>query len=233
MKWKKEKLIPVDSIANGITEETVKFAEEFGTHLARKEDYNKKGKLVVNKNGTLCIYSNDLKGDCVCKFVKYRTKDEKGKEKSLWKKLDGKGNVIKERMEERDKNNDDDAKVDSTDDKLTTSQLRRFFGEVKRQQSIGYKESSFVLIKPKLAYAVGRAKKDSKSSYNKIEDLYYILSNAIDIVIQEEKKKEKAVEESQNEVERKKALLEKGKHLPFKNFISIFEAIVAYHKAAE
>ncbi|MCR4560197.1 MAG: type III-A CRISPR-associated protein Csm2 [Bacteroidales bacterium] len=86
--------------------------------------------------------------------------------------------------------------------KLTTNQLRKFFGEVKRQQMTGYNETDFVLLKPKLAYAVGRAK-DSKA---KINDFYFVIANAIDQV----KTKEH-----------------------FKNFIKIFEAIVAYHKAAE
>lgn len=86
--------------------------------------------------------------------------------------------------------------------KLTTNQLRKFFGEVKRQQMQGYNETDFVLLKPKLAYAVGRAKiKDAK-----INDFYFVMSDAIDRV-----KDERA----------------------FKNFIQIFEAIVAYHKAAE
>lgn len=94
--------------------------------------------------------------------------------------------------------------------KLTTSQLRKFFGEVKRQQIKGYRESSFILLKPKLAYAVGRAN-DGKKHY-KIEDLYNVLSEAIDIVVSPETKdKEKA----------------------FHNFIAFFEAIVAYHKKAE
>jgi CRISPR-associated protein Csm2 len=94
--------------------------------------------------------------------------------------------------------------------KLTTSQLRKFFGEVKRQQTIGYKESSFILLKPKLAYAVGRVKDGRK--YYKIEDLYNVLSNAIDIVVSPETtNKEKA----------------------FRNFIAFFEAIVAYHKSEE
>ena len=86
--------------------------------------------------------------------------------------------------------------------KLTTSQLRKFFGEVKRQQMSGYDETDFVLLKPKLAYAVGRAK-DSKA---KINDFYKVISNAIDNVRTE---------------------------AHFKNFIKVFEAIVAYHKAAE
>lgn len=96
---------------------------------------------------------------------------------------------------------------------MSTSQLRRFFGEVKRQQAIGhYEESSFVMLSPKLAYAVGRAKKDMKPGvkYCKIEDFFIVFDDAIKKVGQSEDK-EKA----------------------FKNFIAIFEAIVAYHKAAE
>lgn len=85
--------------------------------------------------------------------------------------------------------------------KLTTSQLRKFFGEVKRQQMVGYNQTDFILLKPKLAYAVGRADKNSK-----IRDFYEVLAPAIDMV--------------SNETE-------------FRNFIKIFEAIVAYHKVAE
>ena len=67
---------------------------------------------------------------------------------------------------------------------------------------VGYNETDFVLLKPKLAYAVGRAKeKDAK-----IKDFYLVMSNAIDLVHNEQQ---------------------------FKNFIKVFEAIVAYHKAAE
>ena len=95
-------------------------------------------------------------------------------------------------------------------DKLTTSQLRRFFGEVKRQQIIGYNESSFVMLRPKLAYAVGRAKKSMKNEvkYCKIEDFYTIIEDAVMIVVNS-----------------------KDTKIAFKNFIAFFEAIVAYHKA--
>lgn len=89
--------------------------------------------------------------------------------------------------------------------KLTTSQLRKFFGEVKRQQMNGYDETDFVLLKPKLAYAVGRADKNSK-----ISDFFNVISKAIDLVLKSPNQK-----------------------LAFENFIQIFEAIVAYHKAAE
>ena len=97
-------------------------------------------------------------------------------------------------------------------DMMTTSQLRRFFGEVKRQQIIGYEESSFVMLSPKLAYAVGRAKKDLKPGmkYSKLEDFFTLFDDAI-----------------------KKVGSSSDKQMAFRNFIAIFEAIVAYHKAAE
>lgn len=94
---------------------------------------------------------------------------------------------------------------------LTTSQLRKFFGEVKRQQMIGYNETEFTMLKPKLAYAVGRAKQNGrKNKTQKIEDFFTVITDAIDKVL--------------NSADRAKA---------FKNFITAFEAIVAYHKAAE
>lgn len=94
---------------------------------------------------------------------------------------------------------------------LTTSQLRKFFGEVKRQQMMGYDNTEFVMLKPKLAYAVGRAKQNGrKFKAQKIEDFYLVLADAIDKV---------------------EASTDKPK--AFKNFITAFEAIVAYHKAAE
>ena len=57
------------------------------------------------------------------------------------------------------------------------------------------------MLKPKLAYAVGRA--DGK---NKIVDFYKVISEAMSHVKDEAQ---------------------------FRNFVQIFEAIVAYHKAAE
>lgn len=89
----------------------------------------------------------------------------------------------------------------TTESKLTTSQLRKFFGEVKRQQMQGFSKSDFILLKPKLAYAVGRADKNSK-----IYDFYKVMSVAMDQVNDER---------------------------TFINFIKVFEAIVAFHKATE
>ena len=140
MAWDKNKLIPQSEITDKVTEETVKFAQEFGSYLGKDSK-----KTIVDRNG--------------------RSKE------------------IKEA-------------------KLTTNQLRKFFGEVKRQQMSGYDEMDFVLLKPKLAYAVGRAKDENA----KINDFYHVIAKAIDEVKNEQH---------------------------FKNFIKIFEAIVAYHKAAE
>ena len=95
---------------------------------------------------------------------------------------------------------------------LTTTQLRKFFGEVKRQQMMtGYDETEFVMLKPKLAYAVGRAKQNGRRDvYQKIEDFYKVMADAID-----------------------KVVVSPDKDIAFRNFITAFEAIVAYHKAAE
>ena len=100
---------------------------------------------------------------------------------------------------------------DYDSDPLTTSQLRKFFGEVKRQQMLGYSETEFTMLKPKLAYAVGRAKQNGKKNKaQKIEDFFTVIKDAID-----------------------KVLTSSDRAKAFKNFITVFEAIVAYHKAAE
>lgn len=66
--------------------------------------------------------------------------------------------------------------------KLTTSQLRKFFGEVKRQQIKGFDKTEFTLLRPKLAYAVGRvADKEAK-----INDFNYVISEAIKLVENED-----------------------------------------------
>ena len=95
--------------------------------------------------------------------------------------------------------NDNDGK------QLTTSQLRKFFGEVKRQQMQGFDQTRFILLKPKLAYAVGRVVSRNDSKF-KIVDFYRVISSAIDEVTDQKS---------------------------FNNFTNIFEAIVAYHKVSE
>lgn len=86
---------------------------------------------------------------------------------------------------------------------LTTSQIRKFFGEIKRVQA-DFKNLSpeILLLDPKIAYAVGRVKKEGK---NKLEDFYKQVSPLLRAIDQDEKK--------------------------FKNFVNIIESLVAFHKA--
>lgn len=85
---------------------------------------------------------------------------------------------------------------------VSTSQIRKVFGSIKRIQA-NFKKSKgeILLLEPKLAYAVGRDKKNTK-----IKDFYDLLKPLI------------------REVNEDKAR--------FHNFVNVFECIVAYHKAA-
>jgi CRISPR type III-A-associated protein Csm2 len=93
---------------------------------------------------------------------------------------------------------------------LTSTQLRRFFGALKRISIYGYSSQKYLellRLKPMLAYAVGRDKDDRGFNKTRISKFYEEVSSAIDIM--------------------------KGKgEKEFKNFIHILEAIVAYHKEA-
>ncbi len=87
---------------------------------------------------------------------------------------------------------------------LTTSQLRNFFGEVRRiQMQTEFNSTDFFLLKPKLAYAARRAKG------NGVKILKNVLDLAHDAVLEngEEKIKEN-----------------------FDRFATFLEAILAYHK---
>lgn len=84
---------------------------------------------------------------------------------------------------------------------MSTSQIRRFFGAIKRIQSdFEALKGEIILLEPKLAYAVGR-----DTTRTKIKLFYTEISPLIKD-IREDKDK-------------------------FKNFVNIVEAIVAYHKA--
>lgn len=87
---------------------------------------------------------------------------------------------------------------------LTTSQLRKFFGEVKRiEMQEELCAADIIMLKPLLAYAVGRDKNNTR-----IRDFQEQMTIAI------------------NGIRMDKENITKD----FKNFINIFEAIVAYHK---
>ncbi len=94
---------------------------------------------------------------------------------------------------------------------LKSSQIRKFYGEVKRIQTNGIEKNkdAFKMLKPKLAYAVGRQSRQDKE---KVDRFYQTISQAIDAV-------------QIDQMEDSKELNHR-----FKNFVNLFEAIVAYHK---
>ncbi len=93
---------------------------------------------------------------------------------------------------------------------LTTGQLRKFFGEVKRiEANIDGDLTGVIMLKPLLAYAVGRDKNNRGVNCSKIEEFAKEINTGIDAVIEGK---------------------EGDRKLYFKNFVKIFEAIVAYHK---
>jgi CRISPR-associated protein Csm2 len=91
---------------------------------------------------------------------------------------------------------------------LTTSQIRRFYGELKRIQADPSKfQADIPMLKAKLAYAVGRdVRSHNPLKYkSKIKEFYVELAKGIDEV-------------------------RKNNKNDFINFVKIVEAIVAYHK---
>lgn len=85
--------------------------------------------------------------------------------------------------------------------KLSTSQIRNVFGEVKRLQMKGFNEQAsreLILLKPKLAYQAGR------HNETKVPELADVLSKAIDRVGSNQER--------------------------FEHFVDFFEAILAYHR---
>ncbi|HPP93644.1 MAG TPA: type III-A CRISPR-associated protein Csm2 [Bacteroidales bacterium] len=103
---------------------------------------------------------------------------------------------------------------------MSTSQLRKFFGALKRIQADFERfKDEIPLLQPKLAYVAGKDKDKDKDKYKykdkdkgthdkvpktKIWDFYNEISPLISEINGDEKK--------------------------FKNFVSIVEAIIAYHK---
>ncbi len=92
--------------------------------------------------------------------------------------------------------------------KLTTSQIRNIFGEVRSiEQEVGLEEKTLplnvqrrlLMLKPKMAYQVGRF-----SNNVELKALVDTLSRAIDLI--------------ENDVRR------------FHTFVDLFEAILAYHR---
>ena len=110
---------------------------------------------------------------------------------------------------ESDDDNKSGGNNDAKDKKpLTTSQLRKFFGELRRiDADFDKKYQDVLMLRPMLAYAVGR---DGRKT--KLEVFSDTLSEGIKFI------------RLKDEVHRK---------ADFKNFLKLFEAIVAYHKYYE
>ena len=92
---------------------------------------------------------------------------------------------------------------------MTTTQLRNFFGELRRIQAMGFEgnETDFYMLKPKLAYTCARALKNKRD--NRIGDFEKTLRPLIEAVA-----KSKETERVTN----------------FANFTKFVEAVVAFHK---
>lgn len=94
------------------------------------------------------------------------------------------------------------------ENRLTTSQIRNIYGEVKRIEAKRLEKTNslkdLLLLKPKIAYAAKRA------GTRGIEDFKKIMDQMLDAVIYTKA-------ESRDNA--------------FDNFIDLFEAILAYHKA--
>lgn len=90
---------------------------------------------------------------------------------------------------------------------MSTSQIRNFFGEVRRIQMKGIKNEkvAFLLLKPKLAYA---AKRHDNKGIRLFKD---IITKSHEIVMEVKDDEKKFLER-------------------FKNFVDFLEAILAYHK---
>ncbi|HMN91253.1 MAG TPA: type III-A CRISPR-associated protein Csm2 [Saprospiraceae bacterium] len=95
-------------------------------------------------------------------------------------------------------------------EQLSTTKLRKFFGELRRLEAEiepkDFKTDQLVMLIPKLAYDVGRTKKDNRGNKVRVEDFYRELTSGISEV---------------------------KEYTHFKNFIKLVEAIVAYHKVYE
>lgn len=87
------------------------------------------------------------------------------------------------------------------EEKLTTAQVRSFFGEVRRIQMRGFEsnQGAFHMLRPKLAYAAARAKEK-----NHVHDFRRVVEELIPNVKSPEQ---------------------------YNNFVSFMEAVVAYHRA--
>lgn len=95
------------------------------------------------------------------------------------------------------------------EERFTTSQIRNFYGELKRIQlnGIAHNKSAFHLLYPKLAYAAKRAEKSGGRGALRFKDEILKAHQAVRID-------------------------EDGADMRFANFCDLCEAILAFHKAS-
>lgn len=93
---------------------------------------------------------------------------------------------------------------------LTTSQIRRFFGEIRRIEADYHNlRAQIIMISPKLAYAVGRDLDKNGRAKSKIHEFYIEIKSGLSFIRYGDLNHEES---------------------DFKNFVKVVEAIVAYHK---
>ncbi|AXJ02438.1 CRISPR-associated protein, Csm2 family [Cyclonatronum proteinivorum] len=88
---------------------------------------------------------------------------------------------------------------------VTTSQIRIAYGEITRLK-MKFDDTSLMMLRPKLAYAAARAN-DKGGTYASLSEIIKLGVNAVSAMEQHQKQK------------------------AFNNLASVFEAILAYHKA--
>jgi CRISPR-associated protein Csm2 len=96
--------------------------------------------------------------------------------------------------------------------KLSTSQIRNVFSEIKSLQMKGaenFTDTPLLLLKPKLAYSKARKSGGGRDAAEAAEDLEKVLSKGIDTIANTRDKKFEY----------------------FLNFANFFEAILAYHRS--
>jgi CRISPR-associated protein Csm2 len=101
---------------------------------------------------------------------------------------------------------------DLAHNKLSTSQIRNVFSEVKNLQMKGpekFSDTPLLLLKPKLAYSKARKSAGGKDAAQAAEDLEKILSRGIDTIVN----------------------ANNNKFSHFENFANFFEAVLAYHRS--
>lgn len=103
---------------------------------------------------------------------------------------------------------------DLAQNKLSTSQIRNVFSEVKNLLMKGpekFSDAALLLLKPKLAYSKARKSVGGQEAAKAAEDLERVLCKGIDTIT------------SEGEVNKKFEY--------FQNFANFFEAILAYHRS--